>query len=171
MQGKGLFSLVIPRRSANCTRCAASLEPGTTVYSFVDGDDEAFQRFDLCPTCWKGESDSRSHWRAQVPQKKPSLRDLFLNRDERALSWFRTLGADQVAKRFVLALYLARRKRIALRKEVTKKGTLFQIYESADSEETFTVVRPELSVLEVSTLQKEIADYLLGLGETGRAGT
>lgn len=137
-----------------------------TVYSTVSGEEEELQREDLCTDCWKAHKSERPYWKTKVPESKPTARDLFLSRDERALSWFRALVAEaqesDLGKRYVLALYLVRRKKLVLRKEIKRKEKLYHIYENPQSDEAFTLLVPELSVLEVSSLQKEIADYLKG---------
>lgn len=163
-----LFQLEIPRRGNVCARGNEPLTPGMEYFSVLVEDPElGLKRVDYCPACWsvaKNEVKARSQWKAKVLFKKEEA-PIHLNRDERIMYLFKeSMKADTPeshAETFVLALFLARRRLMYLRQEVKQDdGTIVQIYEDAATEEMYTIRKVDLSQLQISTIQLEVAKKL-----------
>lgn len=175
-QSKSPFQVEIPRRAPNCTHCEGPFVKGEEYYSMIlDGVAEGtFERRDYCMKC-AGEllktDEFRPHagkgislWKSAIPpQKEPS--DLPKQRDARALVLLKeALAANNPAldaEAFVLALYLARRRRIYQRQEIKlPSGKEAIIFEVAHTEEMLGVPKFELSLLQVETVQAALAAKL-----------
>ncbi len=104
-------------RSGHCCRdCGAEIGPGRSFFSGLKDDGSELERVDFCPDCWGGHErpDLFCHWKSRRPQgaEKPVVNtDLMLE-------FFDRLDALESDKRtvfrFVLALYLTRRKEFKL---------------------------------------------------------
>lgn len=163
------FQIEIPRRAACCCHGGEPLLKGCEYYStLVEGTHEGtYERRDYCLKCAtqlikeKAFENVRSLWKSAIPpQKEPS--DLPKQREAQALILLKEAlaGNDRAsyAEAFVLALYLARRRRIFLRQEMRRadgQTTLF--YEVADSEEMLCIPKIALSDLQVEIVQSELA--------------
>lgn len=173
MKAKHTFQVDIPRRAACCARGQEEFLPGMEFYSVLDEGDEKgqFQRFDYCPLCWSQLDVHAQHpklisyWKSKVPAKKLAD-DLPKQRDARVLALLKAAvqhgqaGHDEA---FVLALYLARRRLIVLRQELTlPEGGAASLYEVVESEEMLCVPRMPLSELQVEKIQQSLAAQLRG---------
>lgn len=164
------FQLEIPRRSNICAKGNETFTSKQKYYSLIFEDsDEKLCRNDYCESCWeliRHQTDLKikTFWKSQIPEKKPqSMRAI--NRDELALELFKeALGKnsdDDAAEAFVLALYLARRKLIAFRQQISREdGISVHLYEINDTEEMVCVRPVALSQLQTDVLQKCIAEKL-----------
>lgn len=169
------FQIDIPRRASSCSECHENFSPGQGYYSVL-GDEEvegSYPRFDYCQNCWekKKNSDDYGHfhssWSASVPLKKEAS-ELPKQRDARALYLLKQVlnqnEQESSAEAFVLALYLARRRRIYLRQEMKlHNGVPASLYEVAETEEMLCVPRLSLSELQVEKLQAELAKKFSGV--------
>lgn len=173
MNKRPSFQLEIPRRSHKCAECQTTFEPGTEyTSSILEGqDDESWQRLDFCVVCWdRGEKSRalkgvRTYWKSRVPQRKKILDSQEQN--DRAFELLRdalSSGDDEAqAEAFVLSLFLVRKKVLLFRQELEKdQGTLFNIYESADTEEMICVPKISLSSFQIEKVQMELARKLKG---------
>lgn len=168
------FQIMIPRRSSACAGGGEKFEPKQTYHSVVREDDGGeFVRLDYCSPCWEKIADELKgeeivHWKGQVPAKVVQNKLAGLNRDERALVILKELlqkeelSEKEEEEAFVLGVFLARQRVLYARKQLTKDGKTFQIYEKGGGEEILAVPHKELSVLEVSTVQQQIAQKLKG---------
>jgi hypothetical protein len=162
-----MFHIEIPKRSSCCVKGGESLNPGSDYYSvLIKGDEEGvYQRQDYCVNCWSQAEQvpsGRSVWKSRVPIKKEGS-ELPKQRDARALYLLKELLTNQItptanAEAFVLALYLARRRLIVLRREVEREGQPpLSIYEVLETEEMVCVPKLSLSQLHVEQIQAELA--------------
>ena len=163
------FQIEIPRRAACCAQGGEPFQKGCEYYStLVEGADEGqYERRDYCLKCAvemlkeNAFENVRSLWKSAIPpQKVPS--DLPKQREAQALVLLKEAlsnhGADAYAEAFVLALYLARRRRIFLRQEITlQDGKNGLIYEVAETEEMLCIPKIALSDLQVEKIQSELA--------------
>ena len=129
-------------------------------------------RQDFCQACWEKSvraetlKSGKTHWKSKVITKKKDPITA-QNRDERVLELLKELiGLDSEEARqesFMLALFLARRRIVALRQEVQQDdGSLAQLYEVGDTEEMLCVKKYPLAALNVQVIQAEIAKKLKG---------
>lgn len=169
---KSFFNIEIPKRNAKCSKEGEAFEPGAYYYSLViEEDEQLLIRHDYCAACWakilEDEGllkDAVTHWKSIVPTKK-DIKDLYANRDEKALALLKEavkgLSEEDAQRAFVLSLYLARKKLIYLRKEVSSEdGHSLQLYEVAQTEEMIGVKKMALSSLQIEKVQKDIAQLL-----------
>lgn len=164
-----LFQIEIPRRSSICSKGNEVLAPGSEYYSVLTEDlNTTYIRQDFCLNCWleskQGDSQQKkkNYWKAKVADSKKELADVFGSRDERAMELLKVAmqrnEVDDQAEAFVLALYLARRKIICLRKQLhhAELGAI-NLYEVIATEEMLSIKRMELARLEVEKIQQSIA--------------
>lgn len=168
MNTKMSFQIAIPRRSISCHQCNALFISGQEYYSALANDEieGCYPRFDYCCQCWEKykcthNTSARSSWKAKVPLKKEAS-DLPRQRDMRALYLLKQALNDSENEKneeaFVLALYLARRRKLYLRQELKlKNGLSSSLYEVAETEETLCVPKLALSELKVEKIQQELA--------------
>ena len=163
-----MFQIEIPKRGAVCAHHGEALTPGSEYYSALKaGEQEGLlSRKDYCAACWETLQQNKqlldviSSWKSMVPPKKEGS-DLPKQRDERALYLLKEALASSEDRRdeaFVLALYLARRRRLYLRQELKRANQPpASIYEVAETEEMLCVPKVSLSQLQVETVQIELA--------------
>jgi hypothetical protein len=159
----------IPKRARICKQCEQAFAPGVGYHSVLgDGEEEGDTvRSDFCDSCWEAVHDGIPHhtkWRGVMPKKKEKLPPL--NRDDQAFALLReALESDDSSSRdeaFVLALYLQRRKVLALRDTVTNEDGAYSLYEVHDTGVVVSVPKASLTDLAVTEIQTTIARKLKG---------
>lgn len=168
-----LFHIQIPKRSKVCFLGQEILSPGMDYYSLlIENNTHEYERQDFCALCWSkfldtpdpGKKTLGKHWKSKVPTKKDAPQ-VPQNRDEQILSLLRSsLTGDMPEDRdesFVLALYLARKRFMLLRKEIAQEDrSIIQLYEIPETEEMILIPKIELSSLQIETIQLKIAKKL-----------
>lgn len=105
-----------------CAACRAAFPGGATIVSGLRREAQGFVRDDFCEGCFPDASGFASRWHTRIPVPPPSRPRL----DPAAVyEFFRNLEGDapsERAFRYVLALYLVRRK--VLRLEGAARGAL-----------------------------------------------
>lgn len=132
-----------------------------------EGENGAFIRKDYCHTC-SGSCASQegvvSSWKSVVPTRKKEQQPF--DRNERALELLRACVArDEVEEReeaFVLALYLARNRKLLQRKDLSPEVALYEI---AATEEMLPVHKVSLSSLGVAEVQERLARKFTSEGD------
>lgn len=160
-----MLPITIPRRSRHCMACKETLCPGAEYTSVLTEDDKkgALQRHDFCFRCWDDEriEQLKSIWKAVVPEKKSAAKDpeghydevLDLMRDEMEKDTEQSKGYA-----FVLALYLTRKRQIALRQEIDFEGQQAYIYEVLNTEEILCVKNMTLTLDRLQGIQETLID-------------
>lgn len=162
--------LEIPKRARVCFRGQESFAPGTEYYSLLIGQDDRYGRQDYCLACWsiftsENESEAmRRYWKGVVPVK--SIQDKGnLSRDARAMELLKeTVQGDSMEghfEAFVLALYLQRRKLLALRDEIEHDGSWMNVYEDLASEEIICVKKIALQHIDAKRIQESLSQKLV----------
>lgn len=160
-----LFSFEIPRRSRTCTAGGEPLTAGMEYFSMLqEGDNGEWQRCDFCSACWtNAKKQGSTHWKSQVPKEQSKL-ETQKHRNERALELLRngrqSTTESDIAECFVLGLYLARCRVLALRQQMMHEGERYSLYEVVATEEMLPVRQVPLSQLQVEQLQEQIAKKL-----------
>ena len=106
----------ISRGKAACCACGKEFQPNQGLFSALREEGEEFLRHDFCPSCWPAQQEASffCHWRTRraQPEQRHALDTGLM------LEFFDRLeGADAANKkvfRFVVALYLMRRKELKL---------------------------------------------------------
>lgn len=153
-----MIQIEIPRRSPACALGQEPLKEGMTYFSVLEGEEPLVRR-DYCEACWS-QAKSGSHkiyWKAKVPPKKreaPQAADLsgyaFILLKE-------ALQSQCEEEAFVLALYLARKKKLLLRDEFKNESGKISLYEVAETEEMIPVKKLELSTFKTEEIQESLA--------------
>ncbi len=134
-----------------CARCSAEFEAGEAYFSALretdERTDEPFRRSDYCMSCWQGEDASQffSYWktvcRKEESQPKVNTAVVF--------DFFHKLEdsdhPDRREMRFVLALYLARRKALKFQKVKERDGADVLIFKKTGGDGTISVEDPDLT--------------------------
>jgi hypothetical protein len=156
-----LTAIVIPRRGPACAGCATAFEEKMRYTSvLIDHEaEEEYIRRDYCETCW-GEPKEEEYrhkravfWCSAVPERKK--REAPKTYNEKALALLRELVKSDKEKdshlAFVVALFLERKRNIALRK--VYEGVAW--YEDTTTEDMLPVRRVTLSDLDMAALEEE----------------
>ncbi len=158
----------IPRRAPACALGKEPFTAGMEYYSTLETlQDSGLERKDYCVSCWDNAAHkellnkSLSHWKSKVQGKKDE-HPLPQDRTERALELLRRALANveetSHEEAFVLALYLARRRKLYLRQELQQaNGEWISLYEVAATEEMLAVKKIALSSLQTEKVQTSLA--------------
>lgn len=164
-----LFQLEIPKRNGQCAHEGERLLPGMDIYSLLleEGEEQRLARRDFCSACWAKVRDvqsqlpsNRGHWKSKIEKRKVPEG---ASRVERALALLRILQQSpepREAEIFVLCLFLSHARLLVLRQEFKKEGENYHLYEILRKDEFITVKVVNLSLLQIETLQKSLADQL-----------
>ncbi len=128
----------LPRRSSTCKKCQKSFDFGDSYISQVVEE----ERSDYCLVCWE---KTGPFWQGKIPLRAGR------SPDEKALQLFR----NREEFRYLLALYLERRKELAHRPQLSKKD--MQCYELLETGELFHVA--------MGSVQQEVIDELAAVLE------
>lgn len=150
----------IPRRTRVCARSGATIRPDCPFYSALVEKDDAFERLDFSPEAWPEVDKTAfySFWKnkgADETEKKAPV-DF-----ERLLDFFDSLeGAAERRKqlfRYVLALALARRRRLRLdgmsRTELGDSLTVFD----RRANRSLEITAPEATNEELEQVQENLS--------------
>lgn len=150
----------IARSSRTCAHSGQAIEPGQPFYSALLEKDDSFERRDFSASAWPeiGKDEFFSYWKnksAQTPSEKAPPVDY-----ERLLGFFDSLeGAEEPGKRlfrYVLALVLARRRRLRLDDmSRTPEGDRLVVYDRR-SNRTLEIVAPEATREELEKTQERL---------------
>lgn len=136
------ISMKLPRRSPNCCKCEKRFEPGSIYFSQVKEE----ERSDYCSDCWQPAGE---FWQGKLPPKRER------SPDEKALSLFR----KKEEFRGLLALYLERRKELALRPQLSsKEGRCYEVLETGELFHVPVVPIKKEALVEVSELLESAAE-------------
>jgi hypothetical protein len=161
-----LVQIDIPKRSSYCFHQSEKLIPGMEIYSLLfDGESQRVERWDYCAVCWEKMQNerqlpvNRGYWKSKIESKK----SLASSRVERALILLRDLlraSLPDEAEIYVLSLFLAHARQVALRQEYLEGDSTYQLYEILGQEEYFTVKVLNLSTTQIEMIQKSLAGKL-----------
>lgn len=149
----------VPRRGRSCSRSGVPFQPGMEYLSLLrEGRGDELIREDIALSWWKEHgseeilNEAKSHWKGHVPLKSeaPKTPDEIF---ERAFELLESYMQEESPKAFLVALFLARKKRLILRQELLEGCML---YEVADTEEMLSIKPYEIDTEEMIKLQQEL---------------
>lgn len=165
---RSYYHLEIPKRGPHCFRGSEAFQPKEKYHSLLlEGEEGQFCRQDFCLKCWEAVSAEEApeamvtSWQGTVPAEIEKV-DEFLSRDQKAMALLKEMIAEDTPENrqygFILALYLARKRHIAMRKEITlNDGQKALLYEVMETEEMLCVRKLDLPHLEIDKIQKALA--------------
>jgi hypothetical protein len=150
----------------NTRRCAVTgreLQPGDRYFSVLFDENGALVRRDYAAEAWTGAPQGAySYWSGRIAQesatRKPPIDDDMLFE---CLS--RMAGEKEPAKikfRYVIALLLMRRKRLKFAEAHREGEQEVLVLQSPQRGERFSVIDPQLSDEEMTTVQDEVFEVL-----------
>lgn len=152
----------VPRRSRSCAKSGLPFQPGMEYISLLkEGQGEEYIREDIAFSWWKEQGseallkETKSHWRGKVPLKEeaPKTPDQLFERAFELLTEYLEKGSP---KAFLIALFLARKKKLILREEFPDEAGVTMLYEVAETEEMISVRAYELHGEEMAKFQQEL---------------
>lgn len=154
----------IPRRARYCLGCETPFTHEMEYHSTLSDPvpEKPAVRKDFCLECWTSHADAEKaacfiHWRSKVPSAKKKYEG-DKERDEQALELLKEQLSDEErrAECFILALYLARKKILLQRQEISQDGKDFTLYEVAETEEMLPVEKVPVEQLNGQRIREEI---------------
>lgn len=152
-----------PKRAAHCHHGKEILSSGDEYYTLLLDDlEKGYKRLDYCTSCWQkiGPQECKSYWRAKVPpsQKPGKVKE---STYQTALRLLKEVVLDKTEEgekeAFILALLLARKRRLLLRQELVERGETTFLYENPQTEEMFTIRRVDIPPHEREMIQEKLS--------------
>ncbi|GJQ24270.1 hypothetical protein BIY37_05915 [Candidatus Brocadia sapporoensis] len=154
----------IKRGSNGCLLCNKGFFEEEEYYSALFDENKMFVRKDFCSLCWnKGENDGVfSFWKTKVPKKdKPIQTTINL---ESLLDMFMKLEGNnethQKNLRYVLALYLIRKKVFKLKSLKRQEGGEVIVLSYPREDKEFDVLNPCLKEEQIESITVEMWQLL-----------
>ncbi len=152
----------MPRRSERCVGCETAFEVGDVIFvSLYETADEGYERRDTCENCVIPDDPQRiGSWRTRrpepsTPRTRPFDREALLGFFDR-LAEPETLA--QVQFRFVLALFLWRKKAIEF--ETSRPTDAGETWVFTQGERRIELERPPLDEDEVERLSLQLEELM-----------
>ncbi len=150
----------VEKHGQACCRCETEFDEGESFFSALREEEGAFQRRDFCGDCWAGEQPDGyfCFWKSRRPESRerqtvgPAVL-LDLLDQMRAPS-----SRREKALRFVLALYLSRKKALRLAGEADDADAL--VFEVVGGDEEYRVEPVELEEDEQEKLTRRLREML-----------
>ncbi len=150
----------VNRGSKVCVLCEKTFVEEEVYLSALYDENNAFTRKDFCVECWdkKGEGDFFSYWKAKVPKKPETVQryatidvfyDLFNKLENEK-------DVSRVNFRYVLSLYLMRKKVLKLKTSHKSNGNEYLVLHNVKEGKDTEVLKPQLSKEEVLAVTDEI---------------
>ena len=148
-------------KSANsCVHCDRSFKEEEEYFSALYDNDNVFTRRDFCVECWSKTKDAEkfSYWKTKVPKKTENVQryanidvfyDLFLRTEN-------DKNLSSVNFRYVLSLYLMRKKVLKLKTTDKSNGNEVLVFQNIKEGEETKVVNPQLGKEEIMAVTEEI---------------
>lgn len=162
-----LFRFEIPKRNACCSHDGERLLGGTTIYSILyETAEEKLKREDFCSHCWVKQekiqkpSVIRAAWQSIIEKKDPKPISGRIEQVLQLLREYLSSPDEFEAEIFVLCLYLAHGRHLALRQEIKNETGRYYLYEFLKTEEYVTVQVIHLSLDQIACIQKKLASRL-----------
>jgi len=152
----------LTRTKGSCFECGSDFENGelyiSTLKGYVESGDseDIWERCDFCEQCWKTRETQNffSHW--QTRKKTEGKNEEKLDIDS-VLGFFRSLegktDALSAKLRYVLSLYLTRKKLLDLVDVQLNEDSEFLVFKYPEKEDKFSVENPGLSEDEAGELK------------------
>lgn len=152
----------VSKRQKECSACEKPFADNAVFFSALTRSDGEFQRRDYCPSCWEQAAKGNffSFWKTRNQsaenEKKVNvavLRDLFWKLESPE-------NHREQVFRFVLALFLCRRKVFELTGSDCCAGTQVLLFESSGSDEQIRVQDPGLNDDQIAEVTAQLKGLL-----------
>lgn len=164
------FRLSIPRRMSICYHGKEPLLAGMEVYSLLlEESVNQFTRRDYCAVCWgvagrmaAKEKNACGFWKGVIEKKKKKEKE---TREDVVFSLLDQLleeKENKSAEIYLLCLFLARARKMVLRREYKQNGLEYHVYEILKREEFLNVQVVAPSPDKIVEIQKMLAASVIG---------
>jgi len=154
----------IHKSNSECITCNKKFDEEEVYFSALFEETEGFIRKDYCPSCWanKAENGFFSFWKTKMPKKdKPVQR--YINMVGVLDMFHRLENNEDTHKknlRYVLALYLIRKKIFKLKSWKRQDGEEFIILYYPKENKEYCILHPDLKEEEIEMLTSELSHLL-----------
>ncbi len=154
----------IKKGSNGCVLCNKGFSEEEEYYSALFDESNAFARKDFCTSCWNRDNQEGffSFWKTKVPKKNKPAQTL-INSEILLDMFVRLAGHDQVHQRnfrYVLALYLIRKKIFKLKSLKRQEGEEIITLSYPKDDREFSVANPNLTEEEIAAITIEMNHLL-----------
>jgi hypothetical protein len=150
----------INRGAKTCFLCERTFPEEEVYFSALYDEKNTFERKDFCVGCWdkKGDAAVFSHWKAKVP-KKPETVQRYANIDVFYDLFNKLENENDISRvnfRYVLSLYLMRKKILKLISSHKSNGNEYLVLLIVKEGKETEVLKPQLTKEEVLSVTDEI---------------
>ncbi len=150
----------INKGSRVCVLCEKTFAEEEVYLSALYDENNTFTRKDFCVECWekKDDGDIFSYWKTKVP-KKPETVQRYANIDVFYDLFNKLENENDVSRvnfRYVLSLYLMRKKVLKLKTSHKSNGNEYLVLHNVKEGKDTEVLKPQLSKEEVLAVTDEI---------------
>ncbi len=150
----------VNRGSRSCFLCERTFPEEEVYFSALYDEDNTFLRKDFCVGCWdkKDVTNVFSYWKTKVP-KKPETVQRYANIDVFYDLFNKLENDDNLSRinfRYVLSLYLMRKKILRLISSHTSNGNEYLVLLNVKEGRETEVLKPRLTKEEVLSVTEEI---------------
>jgi hypothetical protein len=158
-----MLTYQIQKCTLRCARSGRELQTGERFYSVLYDRGDTLVREDISQEAWQGPPEGAfSFWISKVPPKEQARR-LHVD-DEVLLDCFQRLTGEadpqKVRFRYVLALWLMRRKRLRFEDVRVDDGHEVLLLSCSRTRTRFEVLNPQLAEQQLAELQDEVLRLL-----------
>jgi len=159
----------IQSRAHVCQSCARPFADKQPYHTVLFDEKPGYERLDVCEACWtaqfsQGAANRKgfiSHWQGvfEIPAARPEP----IQR-ENAESVLRKLVEQNDPKHgaacFILAVMLERKRVLKVKEQLDRDGQRVFIYEQPKTGDVFTVADPNLGLVQLDQVQRDVAQLL-----------
>ncbi|GJQ60606.1 MAG: hypothetical protein D8M57_13735 [Candidatus Scalindua sp. AMX11] len=154
----------VNKGAKNCSCCQKLFEEEEEYFSALYDNAVAYTRKDLCLNCWdmKHDGDLFSYWKTKVQKKSEPVRQ-YANIEVFYDLFVRSESEDNASNknfRYVLALYLMRKKVLTLKAINRENGDEFLVLQNSKEEKETRVLNPKLNQEGILAVKEEIGNLI-----------
>ena len=154
----------IKKGSNGCPLCNKEFSEGEEYYSAIFDENKTFIRKDFCASCWNKGKGGRefSFWKTRVPKKDKPVQPM-INIEVLLDVFNKSEGNHETHQRnlrYVIALYLIRKKVFKLKSLKRQDGNEIIVFSYPKEEREFDILNPQLKGEEIESLTAELCQLL-----------
>ncbi len=154
----------INKGSKGCISCSKEFCEEEDYYSALFDENNVFARKDFCTACWGAGNDGGlfSFWKTKVPKKGKPVQK-FVNNEVFLDMFVRLEGKNEPNQRnlrYVLSLYLIRKKIFKLKSFARENAEEFLVLHYPKENKEFSVFNPNLKDEEIEAITAEMNQLL-----------
>ncbi|MFP4026709.1 MAG: hypothetical protein ACLFWL_02850 [Candidatus Brocadiia bacterium] len=152
----------VTKTRVGCYGCEKAFQPGEVYFSLLFEEGDTFSRRDFCKKCWDSadKENGFSFWKTRCPKETGPPRI----ETEAVLEFFEKLensnSPNRQEMRFVLALFLARRKTLKFKSVESdqKNGEEVLVFRRTGTDETVRIPDPGLTEEQIEATTEKLKE-------------